>query len=145
MTNFKSIQDRVDYHFHDSTLLREAFLAAGAPISSKDIEGPVKGNKRLALVGDAVLRLAVLDEWFESGTSTAEGHGRVVEVGTNERLAEVAENWNLKKYVIENPSQQGEAPKELLASTVEAILGAVWLDSYQDFGEVQRVFKKLCS
>jgi ribonuclease-3 len=70
MTTFNCIQDRVDYHFHDSTLLREAFLASGAPISSVDIEGPVKGNKRLALVGDAVLRLAVLDGWFESGTST---------------------------------------------------------------------------
>ena len=70
MTTFNSIQDQVDYHFHDSTLLREAFLGSGAPISSVDVEGPVKGNKRLALVGDAVLRLAVLDEWFESGTST---------------------------------------------------------------------------
>ncbi|KAH7084239.1 ribonuclease III domain-containing protein [Paraphoma chrysanthemicola] len=145
MTTFNSIQDQVDYHFHDSALLREAFLASGAPISSVDVEGPVKGNKRLALVGDAVLRLAVLDEWFESGTNTAEGHGRVVELGTNKRLAEVAQNWDLKKYVIENPSQQGEFPRELLASTVEAILGAVWLDSYRDFGKVQKVFKKLCS
>jgi ribonuclease-3 len=70
MTTLNSIQDRVDYHFHDSTLLKEAFLASGASVSSVDIEGPVKGNKRLALVSDAVLRLAVLDEWFESDTST---------------------------------------------------------------------------
>jgi ribonuclease-3 len=70
MTTLNSIQDRVDYHFHDSTLLKEAFLASGASVSSVDIEGPVKGNKRLALVGDAVLCLAVLDEWFESDTST---------------------------------------------------------------------------
>jgi ribonuclease-3 len=70
MTTFNSIEDQVDYHFHDSTLLKEAFLASGASVSSVEIEGPVKGNKRLALVGDAVLRLAVLDEWFESGTST---------------------------------------------------------------------------
>jgi ribonuclease-3 len=69
----------------------------------------------------------------------------VVEVGTNNRLAEVAQNWNLKNYVVENPCQQGEAPRELLASTVEAILGAVWLDSYRDFEKVQKVFKKLCS
>jgi ribonuclease-3 len=69
----------------------------------------------------------------------------VVEVGTNNWLAEVAQNWNLKNYVVENPCQQGEAPRELLASTVEAILGAVWLDSYRDFGKVQKVFKKLCS
>jgi hypothetical protein len=77
--------------------------------------------------------------------SLAEGHGRVIEIGTNKRLGEVAQNWNLKKYVIENPSQQGEFPRELLASTVEAILGAVWLDSYRDFEKVQKVFKKLCS
>jgi ribonuclease-3 len=70
MTTLNSIQDRVDYHFHDSTLLKDAFLASGASVSSVDIEGPVKGNKRLALVSDAVLRLAVLDEWFESDTST---------------------------------------------------------------------------
>jgi ribonuclease-3 len=69
----------------------------------------------------------------------------VVEVGTNKRLAEVAQNWNLKKYVIENPCQQGEAPREVLASTVEAILGAVWVDSDGDFGKVQKVFKRLCS
>jgi ribonuclease-3 len=69
----------------------------------------------------------------------------MVEVGTNKRLAEVAQNWNLKNHVVENPCQQGEAPRELLASTVEAILGAVWLDSYRDSGEVQKVFKKLCS
>mgnify|MGYP003624081542 CR=1 len=69
----------------------------------------------------------------------------MVELGTNKRLAEVAQNRNLKKYVIGNPCQQGEAPRELLASTVEAFLGAVWLDSYRDFGKVQKVFKKLCS
>jgi ribonuclease-3 len=60
----------VDYHFHDSDLLEEAFLAAGVSVSSAEIKGPMKGNKRLALVGDAVLRLAVLDDWIESGTST---------------------------------------------------------------------------
>jgi ribonuclease-3 len=70
MNTFSSIEDGVDYHFHDPALLKEAFLAAGAAVTRADIEGPVKGNRRLALVGDAVLRLAVLDEWFESDTST---------------------------------------------------------------------------
>jgi ribonuclease-3 len=74
----------------------------------------------------------------------AEGHGQVVEVGTNKRLAEIAQKWNLQECVVENPCQQGQAPRELLASTVEAILGAVWVDSDGDFRKVQKVFKKLC-
>ena len=67
MANINSFQDRINYQFHNSALLEEAFLAAGASVSRKDVEGPEKGNKRLALVGDAALRLAVLDEWFGDG------------------------------------------------------------------------------
>jgi ribonuclease-3 len=70
MTSFSSIQDNIHYCFHDSTLLREALLAAGAAESRPDVNGPQKGNKRLALVGDAALRLAVLDEWFQDDAST---------------------------------------------------------------------------
>jgi dsRNA-specific ribonuclease len=47
--------------------------------------------------------------------------------------------------MIEESYQQGEAPRKLLTSTVEAILGATWPDSYQNSGKVQKVFKKLCS
>ncbi|KAF2846228.1 ribonuclease III [Plenodomus tracheiphilus IPT5] len=143
MTRFDSFQDRVDYHFHNSALLDEAFLAAGATASRADIDGPKKGNKRLALVGDAALRLAVLDEWFDGGTDTADGHGQVMNVGTNERLAEVARKWKVKDCIIANPCQQGEAPRELLAATMEAIVGAVWVDSKGNLETVQKVFKTL--
>jgi ribonuclease-3 len=58
------------YHFKTKTLIEEALLAAGASESRNDIEGLTEGNKRLALVGDAVLRLVILHDWFPSGTST---------------------------------------------------------------------------
>jgi hypothetical protein len=34
------------------------------------MDGPVSGNKQLALDGDVVLRLSVLDEWHLGGGST---------------------------------------------------------------------------
>lgn len=49
----------------------------------------------------------------------------------------------MKEYVVENPCQQGKYPKKVLASTVEAIIGAVWVDSHGDLGVVQQVLKKL--
>lgn len=77
MPNYESLQDRLGYHFDSLALLGQAFIAAGAPTSRGDVEGPTKGNKRLALVGDAVLRLCVLDEWYPDGTDI----GMVVTAG----------------------------------------------------------------
>lgn len=66
----KTLEQDIGYVFNSKDLLEEALLAAGASNSSKEIDGPKQGNKRLALVGDAVLRLVVLDEWYPSCTAT---------------------------------------------------------------------------
>jgi ribonuclease-3 len=70
MPDLQSFQDHLHYSFNNSTLLEEAFIAAGAAVSRRDVDGSKAGNKRLALVGDAVLRLCVLDEWFPKGGTT---------------------------------------------------------------------------
>lgn len=68
----------------------------------------------------------------------------VQEVGTNEKLKAVAERWQLSKWLKENPCQVGqEAAKTTLASTVEAIIGAVWFDSNRNLAEVQLLIKRL--
>lgn len=50
----QAVENIIDHHFTGPGLIEEAMQAAGA----SDREG----NKRLALVGDAVLRLVILDE-----------------------------------------------------------------------------------
>mgnify|MGYP003624114419 CR=1 FL=1 len=72
MPDLQSFQDYPHYSFKNATLLEEAFIADGAAASRDDVDGPRAGNKRLALIGDAVLRLSVLDEWFPEGESTGE-------------------------------------------------------------------------
>lgn len=57
----------------------------------------------------------------------------------------MAKDWNITEYLKENPSQKGEEPKTTLASTVEAIIGAVWIDSKGDLGAVRQVIKKFQS
>jgi ribonuclease-3 len=69
----------------------------------------------------------------------------VKDVGTNVQLEKVAQKWNLKDCVAENPCQQGDFPRELLASTVEAIIGAVWIDSRGNLLDVQQVLNALYS
>jgi hypothetical protein len=42
--------------------------AASAPESANGIKGNKNSNKRLALLGDAVIRLLILDEWYLCGS-----------------------------------------------------------------------------
>jgi ribonuclease-3 len=70
MSDLLSFQNHLHYSFKNAGLLEEAFVADGAAVLRDDVEGPRAGNKRLALIGDAVLRLSVLDEWYLEGGST---------------------------------------------------------------------------
>jgi ribonuclease-3 len=72
MLYYESLQHQLHYTFHGTHLLEEAFIADGAVKSRNDLDGPPSGNKRLALIGDAVIRLSVLEEWFLSGGTTGE-------------------------------------------------------------------------
>jgi ribonuclease-3 len=58
-------------------------------------------------------------------------------------LKDIAINWEMERFLVKNPCQQGECPKETLAATVEAILGAVWVDSNKNLAVVQKVLGKL--
>lgn len=70
MPDRQYIESVIGYHFVQPQLLDEALLAAGASVARKNTHGPSEGNKRLALVGDAALQLAILDGWYSDGTST---------------------------------------------------------------------------
>ena len=67
----------------------------------------------------------------------------VKDAGTNERLREVAKDWNLSTWLKENPCQAGQEPRTALASTVEALIGAVWVDCNRNLAEVQDVIRLL--
>lgn len=65
------------------------------------------------------------------------------DAGTNDRLQGVAKDWNLTTLLKENPCQVGEEPKTTLASTVEALIGAVWVDCERNLAEVRDVIRLL--
>ncbi|RMZ69975.1 rnase iii [Pyrenophora seminiperda CCB06] len=133
----------LQYHFSSSELLDEALLAAGAAASSKNIEGDVRGNKRLALLGDSVLQEAVLEPWYNSEESTDEGHNRVENLCRNTKLSQVAQRSGISSYITKNPSQSGPVPQETAASTIEALVGAVYLDSGKDISMVKKALEAI--
>lgn len=54
----------VQYAIQDETLLNEALDTSGLRLQ--------QSNQRLALLGDAALKLALLDEWYPTGTPKGE-------------------------------------------------------------------------
>lgn len=67
MATHDEIQDITQYRFISHALLDEATLAAGAPVSSEQVEGNAEGNKPLALIGDALIRLDVAARSYARG------------------------------------------------------------------------------
>ncbi|KAK7177423.1 RNase [Paraphaeosphaeria sporulosa] len=147
MSDLESLQARLHYTFKNASLLEEALTAAGAAVSSREVNGLVSGNKRLALIGDAVLRLSVLDEWYLGGASTGNeeaGHEMVKDVGTNDRLQDVAKDWNLSAWLKENPCQAGQEPgaRSHRQSRRSSMLSG-WIVCDRNLDEVQDVIKLL--
>ncbi|KFZ25519.1 hypothetical protein V502_00002, partial [Pseudogymnoascus sp. VKM F-4520 (FW-2644)] len=88
----------IKYHFTNPQLLAEAFEAAGVSELHKG------GNKRLALVGDTLIRLAILDRWFPSGAK--EGSNLVSNLASNNALRDIVKQDGLVKFVVKNPCQK---------------------------------------
>jgi ribonuclease-3 len=63
----------------------------------------------------------------------------VQEVATNNELEKVAKRWNATEWLKEDLCQGGQAPRMTLASMVEAMIGAVWIDCNQSLPKVRQV------
>lgn len=63
------VEAAIDYHFIEPLILWEALQATGNGISSVGTRSFGDGNMRLALVDDAKLKDALLEEWYKGTES----------------------------------------------------------------------------
>ncbi|PGG98473.1 hypothetical protein AJ80_09534 [Polytolypa hystricis UAMH7299] len=132
----RAVEQLFGYTFEDPSLLHKALHLAGSG-------GSLDGNKSLAQVGDAVLRLALVSEGYEKGMAREHTSRIVDRVGGNDMLTSVGFLHKLDKLVYKNPSQLGGVPPKPMACTVEALLGAVYLDSSKSIDTVRQVMSVL--
>ena len=62
----RGVQSIIAYDFNDHLILWEALQAAGSCITSAGTRRFPNGNKRLAILGDTILKLVLVSEWYES-------------------------------------------------------------------------------
>lgn len=126
-----AIQDCIHYRFSQVKLLVTAFTHSSY---ANEQERETEDNERLEFLGDAVLELCTSAEAYSRYPEAPEGQltklrARLVKEKT---LARLARELGLDKYVLlgrGEESQGGRDRDALLSDTVEALLGAVFLDS----------------
>ncbi|CAD6584555.1 MAG: hypothetical protein ASARMPRED_001799 [Alectoria sarmentosa] len=136
------LQRKIGYNFKNAQYLWEAVQAPGSIVRSGEVEGAgterhsrgfqrfPDGNRRLAVLGDTVLKLALVEDWFK-GEGSRERLSRVVsDVGSNANLDMIGRINGLDALINKNPSDKDALVGSVtMASTIEAIIGAVYLDS----------------
>lgn len=125
------------YEFGEDQFLLEAIDTTGLRIS--------QSNQRLALLGDIVLKHVILDEWYPTGKPKGAGNALVSNIGSNSNLAAVASRIGLKNLIITNPGHCGPISQGMLATAMEAILGAIYLDCDKDMTSMKSVMSALDS
>ena len=133
-----TLEDKLRYSFANPEMLRLALTHRS--VSSED---PSRNdNERLEFLGDAVLQLVITDLLYESYPHLAEGQMAKVRaaVVSGPALAEIARSLDLGLHIELAPGEEragGREKDSILADGVEAILGAVYLDSGIDaVGEI---------
>ena len=161
VTKLNDAQRIIGYNFMDSSILWEALQAPGSRPFAADGRDFSNGNKRLALLGDAVLKTNLLGTWYESDQSIGEcpeleictntkanilsggGNNYVTAIGNNNNLAHVGRQHGLDGCVHNHPAAGNMVSNGTMAQTVEALIGAVWLDSNTSLIMVNAVMSTL--
>ncbi|MFA5854928.1 MAG: ribonuclease III [Candidatus Gracilibacteria bacterium] len=128
--HIEELENAIDVHFDDDNLLSLAFIHKSYVNEHDDEE---RYNERLEFLGDAVLELAVTDFLYHNHPDQPEGQltnwRSALVKGKN--LARVARKLGLGKYLLLSRGEDLSGGREkdyILANTVEALIGAIYLD-----------------
>lgn len=116
---------RLDYRFNDPSLLDSALTHRSAGGAN---------NERLEFLGDAILGLVIADALYRRYPEASEGELSRLRASLvrKQTLAELARDLELGEYLHLGPGELksgGYRRDSILADALEAIFGAVYLDS----------------
>ena len=131
MNRYSELEKNIGIEFTDKKMLDMAFIHKSYVNEHKDKK--MEYNERLEFLGDAVLELVVTDFLYKTFPEQKEG------VMTNWRsalvqgkhLAEIAIELNLGVYLYLSRGEEhsgGRKKNYILANTLEALIGAIYLD-----------------
>jgi len=144
MKNIERLYEKLDYTFRAPDILSEAFRHSSY-VNETKIPG-MRDNERLEFLGDAVLDLAVshilMDVFKEAREGDLSKH-RAAVVNENS-LCRIAKELKIGSLLLLGRGEEltnGRNKPSILANTMEAILGALYLDA--GYLETKRIIQRL--
>lgn len=118
----------IGYRFSNQAYLREALTNQGF------------SNQRLGVIGDKVFDIHLAARWYDNKQRLAPAQWEILRKSllSNENFAKVGVRFGIQDCTL---TRCGTGRS--MATTMEAIIGAVWLDSKHDFGAVNSVMDRL--
>lgn len=127
---------KIKISFNDIDLLKQAFVHKSFLNENQNFK--LKNNERLEFLGDAVLELITTDFLFRQFPEKPEGdltNIRASLVNSN-TLSDVAQKLEIDKYLFlsrgESKDKNSKARRYIMADSVEAIIGAIYIDKGYD-------------
>ncbi|MEK9186093.1 MAG: ribonuclease III [Patescibacteria group bacterium] len=130
--DLSKLEKSLDYKFKNKDLLKEA-LTHRSYLNENPNWG-VPHNERLEFLGDAVLELAVTEELYNRFPDQPEGQLTALRAAlvNYQMMSEVAREVGLEQHILLSRGESkdtGKAREVILANAIEAVIGAVYLDS----------------
>lgn len=142
-TRLSNLEKRLGYAFKDRSLLIEALTHKS--YAQVERSPSLRHNERLEFLGDAVLSIVSAEELFTQMPNADEGTLTVLRAAyvCEAHLTKAALSLGLGEFLRLSPSVSAQSLERtsLLADAVEALLGAIYLDS--DLKAVQRLAKEV--
>jgi len=131
VNDYEMLEKKIGYTFDNKSLLKNALthktfaFEAGTPLGY---------NERLEFLGDSILNFVVAEQLYKSNKYFSEGElTRRRSFGVNNNfLADIAKKLDVGKYLLLGKGevkQNGADNRTNLANALEALIGAIYLDS----------------
>jgi len=129
--DFKLVEDKIGYTFRNKELLEHALTHKTFAFEA---ETPLEYNERLEFLGDSILNFIVAEQLYTSNRYFSEGElTRRRSSGVNNNfLAKVSKKLDIGKFLLLGKGeikQNGANNRTNLANSLEALIGAIYLDS----------------
>jgi len=125
------LEQRINYKFKNRELLRNALTHKTYAFEAKT---PIEYNERLEFLGDSILGFVVAEQLYKGNRYFSEGEltRRRSTLVNNSFLAEKANELKIGSFLQLGRGESkinGDKNPTNLANTLEALIGAVYLDS----------------
>jgi ribonuclease-3 len=132
MSNLKNLEKIINVRFNNIDLLQQALVHRSFINEHPDFR--VGHNERLEFLGDAVLEIIITEYLFVNFPDKPEGDltNWRASLVNSKMLYQVAKNLNFEEYLLlskgESKDKDSKARQYILADSVEAIIGSIYLD-----------------